>query len=235
MEGEPEDRERRTLTPAVLASALFLAACGTFAVTFVAARGGLQLPIGATQAPVAVASPEPTLLPTPAPLPSPEPTVESTPEPTASAIPTVPPTVAPTEVPPFALPTLKPGDPLLALPKCPGHPLCFLYVVQRNDTMIRILNRYNLDQDVILALNPKITDPRLIVVGQTMYLGRNRFVRLDPCPNGERCFLYKVVQGDSINEIAARYAISADAIRAANPTMPRPIVPGLVLKLPYPG
>jgi hypothetical protein len=57
VEGEPEDRERRTLTPAVLAAALFLAACATFAVTFVAARGGLQLPIGATQAPVAVASP----------------------------------------------------------------------------------------------------------------------------------------------------------------------------------
>jgi hypothetical protein len=234
VEGEPEERERRTLTPAVLASALFLAACATFAVTFVAARGGLQLPIGATPQPVAVASPEPTVLPTPAPSPSPEPTIEPTPEPTPTEIPTVPPTLAPTE-PPFALPTLKPGDPLLALANCPGHPLCFLYTVQRNDTMIRILNRYDLDQDVILALNPKISDPRLIVVGQTMYLGRNRFVRLDPCPNGERCFLYKVVQGDSINEIAARYAISADAIRAANPTMPRPIVPGVVLKLPYPG
>ena len=235
MEGEPDQRERRSLTPAVLASVLFLAACATFAITFVAARGGLQLPIGPTQPPVAVASPEPTVLPTPAPLPSPEPTIEPTVEPTPTITPTVPPTVAPTAVPPFALPTLKPGDPLLALERCPGHPLCFLYVVQRNDTMIRILNRYNLDQDVILALNPKITDPRLIVVGQTMYLGRNRFVRLDPCPNGERCFLYKVVQGDSLNEIAARYAISADAIRAANPTMPRPIVPGLVLKLPYPG
>ena len=235
MEGEPEHRERRSLTPAVLASVLFLAACATFAITFVAARGGLQLPIGATPPPVAVASPEPTVAPTPAPLPSPEPTVVQTPEPTPTTIPTVAPTVAPTAVPPFALPTLKPGDPLLALDRCPGHPLCFLYVVQRNDTMNRILARYDLNQDVVLALNPKITDPRIIVVGQTMYLGRNRFVRPDPCPNGERCFLYKVVQGDSVSDIAARYAISADAIRAANPTMPRPIVPGLVLKLPYPG
>ena len=235
MEPEPEQTERRSLTPAVLASALFLAACATFAITFVAARGGLQLPIGPTQPPVAVANPEPTALQTPAPLSTPEPTIEPTVAPTPTIVPTVPPTIAPTAVPPFALPTLKPGDPLLALERCTGHPLCFLYVVQRNDTMIRILNRYDLDQDVILALNPKITDPRLIVVGQRMYLGRNRFVRLDPCPNGERCFLYKVVNGDSITDIAARYAISADAIRAANPTMPRPIVPGLVLKLPYPG
>ena len=235
MEAEPEQPERRSLTPAVLASVLFLAACATFAITFVAARGGLQLPIGPTQPPVAVASPEPTALPTQVPLPTPEPTVEPTVEPTPTTIPTVPPTIAPTAPPPFALPPLKPGDPLLALARCPGHPLCFLYVVQRNDTMIRIVARYDLDQDVVLALNPKITDPRLIVVGQTMYLGRDRFVRLDPCPNGERCFLYKVVQGDSVNEIAARYAITADSIRAANPTMPRPIVPGLVLKLPYPG
>jgi hypothetical protein len=235
VEGEPEQPERRSLTPAVLASALFLAACATFAVTFVAARGGLTLPVGATSPPVALASPEPTVLPTPAPLPSPEPTIEPNVEPTQTAIPTAPATVAPTAVPPFALPTLKPGDPLLALDKCPGHPLCFLYVVQRNDTMIRIVARYDLDEDVVLALNPKITDPRVVVVGQTMDLGRDRFVRLDPCPNGERCFLYKVVEGDSVSDIAARYAISADAIRAANPTMPRPIVPGLVLKLPYPG
>jgi LysM domain-containing protein len=235
LEGEPEQPERRSLTPAVLASALFLAACATFAVTFVAARGGLTLPIGATAPPVALASPEPTVLVTPAPLPSTEPTIEATVEPTQTAIPTAPATVAPTSVPPFALPPLKPGDPLLALDKCPGHPLCFVYVVQRNDTMIRIVARYDLDEDVVLALNPKITDPRVVVVGQTMYLGRDRFVRLDPCPNGERCFLYKVVQGDSVSDIAARYAISADAIRAANPTMPRPIVPGLILKLPYPG
>ena len=235
MEGEPEQPERRSLTPAVLASVLFLAACATFAVTFVAARGGLTLPIGATPPPVALASPAPTVQPTPAPPPSPEPTIEPTVAPTQTAIPTAPATVAPTAVPPFALPPLKPGDPLLALDRCPGHPLCFLYVVQRNDTMIRIVARYDLDEDVVLALNPKITDPRVVVVGQTMYLGRDRFVRLDPCPNGERCFLYKVVQGDSVSDIAARYAISADAIRAANPTMPRPIVPGLVLKLPYPG
>jgi hypothetical protein len=228
VEDRSGQRPRRTLTPAVLASALFVAACATFAVTFVAARGGLQLPVGPTTPPVAIATSEPTIGPTPAPLPTPAPTPVPTLEPTP--IPTLPPTPAP-----FALPTLKPGDPLLALEQCADHPRCFLYVVQRNDTMIRILNRYDLDLDIVLALNPRITDPRLIVVGQRMYLGRDRFVRLDPCPNGERCFLYVVVKGDSVNEIADRYAITADSIRAANPTMPVPIVPGLVLKLPFPG
>jgi hypothetical protein len=224
--GEAGQRQRRTLTPAVLASVVFVAACATFAITFVAARGGLQLPVGLTPPPVAIASSEPTLEATPGPLPTPEPTVAASVAPIPTAAPTVP---------PFALPTLKPNDPLLALEQCPGHPACFLYVVRRNDTMNRILNRYNLDVEVVLALNPKLQDPSLIVVGQTLYLGRDRFARLDPCPNGERCFLYVVVRGDSVKDIAARYGITAQSILDANPTMPHPIVPHLVLKLPYPG
>jgi len=232
MEDQPERRERRILTPAVLASALFVAACGTFAISFVAARGGLQLPTSGTPPPVAVATTEPTVMATSAPLASPEPTLAATPEPTVAVTPE--PTLAPT-APPFALPPFKQNDPLRSLPRCPGHPSCALYVVQRGDTMNRILNRYNLDLDVVLAMNPKIKDPALIVVGQTLYLGRDRFARLDLCPNGDRCFLYVVVKGDSVKEIADRYGITQDAIRGANPTMPNPIVPGLELKLPYPG
>ena len=230
MEGPTEHRERRTLTPAVVSAALFAAACATFAATFVAARGGLQLPVAATPPPVAVASAEPTVLPPPEPLSSPAPSA-GTVEP--SPIPTVEPT-APATTPPFALPTMKPRDPLLALDQCPEHPSCFIYIVQRSDTFNRILGRYDLKEAVILALNPKLDDPSLIVVGQKLYLGRNRFARLDPCPNGERCFLYVVVKGDSVKDIAARYGITEDDIFEANPTMPHPIVPGLVLKLPYP-
>jgi hypothetical protein len=234
MEEQSERRERRILTPAVLASVLFMAACATFAISFVAARGGLQLPISPTIPPAAVATEQPTLLPTPEPLGSPAPSVAVTPEPTIPAEPSLAPTVPPT-APPFALPAFKQNDPLRALDRCPGHPSCALYVVQRGDTMNRILNRYNLDLDVVLAMNPKVKDPALIVVGQTLYLGRNRFARLDLCPNGERCFLYVVVKGDSVKEIADRYGITSDSIRQANPTMPNPIVPGLKLKLPYPG
>jgi hypothetical protein len=230
MEDQPEQRERRILTPAVLASALFVAACATFAISFVAARGGLQLPIAATPPPVAIATAEPTVVPTPGPLSTPAPSGA----PPATPPPTLAPTPPPTQPPGFALPTLKPSDPLLDLEQCPNHPVCFQYVVQRGDTMNRILNRYNLNLDVVLALNPKLDDPSLIVVGHTLYLGRSRFARLDPCPNGERCFLYVVIKGDSVKDIAATYGITEDAIFDANPTMPHPIVPDLVLKLPYP-
>jgi LysM domain len=230
-ERQPEPRERRILTPAVLASGLFVAACATFAISFVAARGGLELPTNATPPPVAVATTEPTLAPTLEPPASPQPSVA----PSSTPIPTPEASAPPTAPPPFVVPALKPGDPLRKLDPCPGHPACVIYIVQRNDTFGRILNRYNLNQAVILALNPKLNDPSLIVVGQKLYLGRDRFARLDPCPNGERCFLYTVVKGDSVKEIAARYGITQSSIHDANPTMPNPIVPKLVLKLPYPG
>jgi LysM domain len=238
---QPEHRERRILTPAVLASALFVAACATFAISFVAARGGLQLPIAGTPPPVAVASNQPTTLPTPEPLESPAASVASTappatePSPEPTLEPTAPPPTPPATEAPFALPAIKPGDPLLKLDRCSDHPVCFIYVVRRNDTMSRILGRYDLDLEVVLALNPQIDDPSIIVVGHRMYLGRDRFARLDLCPNGERCLLYKVVSGDSLKEIADRYAITVEAIRDANPGMEIPIQPKDVLKLPYPG
>src|SRR6478672_8735397 len=105
MQDQPERREHRVMTPAVVASALFVAACATFAISFVAARGGLHLVPGATPPPVAVATPEPP--------PSPEQTLAPTAPPVTPA-PTLEPTLAPTE-PPFALATMKPGDPLLTL------------------------------------------------------------------------------------------------------------------------
>ena len=242
MQDQPEQRERRILTPAVLASALFVAACATFAISFVAARGGLQLPTSSTSPttpPVAVESSAPTELPSPEPLSTPQPSVAPTVGPTEAPIATVAPSVAPTvrpTQPPFALPAFKRGDPLRALPTCSAdHPACARYVVQRGDTMNRILGRFDLDLAVVEALNPRLRDPSLIVVGQTLFLGRDRFARLDYCPNGERCFLYTVIKGDSVKGIASRYGITSNAITTANPTMPSPIVPGLVLKLPYPG
>src|SRR5881409_7306 len=99
-EREPEPRERRILTPAVLASALFVAACATFAMSFVAARGGLQLPVAATPPPVALATSEPSVGPTPGSISTPAPSLPSTP------IPTLEPTPIPT-VRPFAVPTIK--------------------------------------------------------------------------------------------------------------------------------
>ena len=232
MDGPTGQLERRTLTPAVLASALFVAASAVFAITFVAGRGGLDMPV-ASRGPVAVASPEPTLAGPTLPPPTPVPTLlPATQAPTAP--PTVPPTVAPTPEPTVPPPSFDPNDPLLALPECPKHPGCFMYVIQRNDTMSGIVSRYLLSLTVVLALNPQVRDPAVIVTGTTLYLGRDPFVRLDPCPDEPECFLYTVVSGDSLAAIASRYGLTVQKIRNQNPGMPRPLHVGQVIELPHP-
>jgi nucleoid-associated protein YgaU len=231
VDDESAARDRRTVTPAIVASAVFLAACAVFAIAFVGARGGLQMPVAGTAPPVAEASAEPT---------EPGATAAATVPPVTivpptlapTIAPTPAPTIAPTPVPTFAIPTLEPGDPLLALAECPDHPGCFRYIVVRGDTLSSIISRYLLDIDVLQALNPELVDPNLVVVGQVLFLGRDPLARLDPCPDGEACALYVVEAGDSIAEIADRYLLTRDAILAANPALPRPIEPGQVIKLP---
>jgi hypothetical protein len=235
LDGPTGQLERRTLTPAVLASALFVAASAVFAVTFVAGRGGLDMPV-ASRGPVAVASPEPSLLGPSAPPATAvvTPAPATLPPPTA-APPTAAPTVAPSAAPPTAAPpTLDPDDPLLALPECPDHPGCFVYVIQRFDTMSGIVSRYLLSLTVVLALNPELSDPSVIVTGQTLYLGRSPFVRLDPCPDQPACSLYVVVSGDSLAGIAARFGLTVEQIRDQNPGMARPLSVGQVIELPHP-
>ncbi len=235
MDGPTGQIERRTLTPAVLASALFVAACAVFAVTFVAGRGGLDMPI-ASREPVAVASPAPSVLGTaPPPATADATAAPATLTPPSVAPPTAAPTAAPTVAPPTAAPpTLDPDDPLLALPECPDRPGCFVYVIQRSDTMSGVVSRYLLSLTVVLALNPQVADPSVIVTGQTLYLGRSPFVRLEPCPDQPACSVYVVISGDSLAGIAARFGLTVEQIRDQNPGMARPLSAGQVIELPHP-
>jgi len=237
VDGSRKPEGRRTLTPAVLSSAAFTAACALFAVTFVAARGGLQMPIAPTSPPVAVASQGPTAAPPEPPLTEPPGTPSPTTEPTAAATappPTVEPTAEPAPRRTFALPTLRPNDPLAALPECRGYPACYAYVVQRGDSLTGLADKFLVGTNTMLALNPELTDRTLLRTGQVIYLGRSPFVRLDPCPNAEPCSLYVVASGDSLDGIAGRYGLTSERVLAANPSMPRPIVVGQVIRLPHP-
>lgn len=73
--------------------------------------------------------------------------------------------------------TIVPGQtvylgrsPVVRLDPCPDRSGCYLYVVRSGDRLSTIAGRYDTTTTAILALNPGITDPNSIRVGQTIRL-----------------------------------------------------------------
>lgn len=224
---------RRTLTPAVVASSLFTVACAAIAITFVAARGGLELPVAPARTQAAIASAATTAAPTAA----------STLAPSMSVAPTLAPTPArslePTQPPETPAPSAEPttsADPLAVLPGCPDHPGCYEYTVRRGDTLSGVASRYAIPLSTVRALNPDLDAAGTIVVGHVIYLGREPYLRLDACGGESRdCYLYVVRAGDGLSTIAARFGLTVDAILDANPDIPNAntIYSGQVIRLQY--
>ena len=237
MDGSGRVAERRTLTPAVIASAVFAVACAAIAVTFVAARGGLQLPVAPGSSQAAVASVAPSAAPTSAPATN----LPSSAPPTPTAAPTLPPASpsdAPAETPeptPAGTPDGTP-DALAALPGCPDHPGCYEYMVRRGDTLSGVASRYAIPLSTVRALNPELDAAGTIVVGRVLYLGREPWLRLERCGDAAGCYLYVVRPGDGLSTIAARFELTVEAILDANPQVPNAntIYSGQVIRLQYP-
>jgi len=229
---------RGALTPAVVAAAAFATLAALASVAFVTARGGLALPVAATETPpvFAAASPPlpaeqtPAATPSEAPIGSsiaPTPSTEATPEPSAPA------EASPSPPgPPIPAASLDPRDPLAALPPCPSHPGCYLYTVRRGDTYSGVSDRFGVGIWIMTALNPEVGNRQIVLVGQTLYLGHDPTARLDLCPDGT-CHLYVVRAGDTLSAIAGRYGLSVAGIEASNPSLePSRIVSGEVIRLP---
>ncbi|MBI2782195.1 MAG: LysM peptidoglycan-binding domain-containing protein [Chloroflexi bacterium] len=224
-----------TLTPAVLASALFVVASAIVAITFVAARGGLQMPIAPSGSDVAVASAGTGPVPS-----APSSLAPSTLAPSASLGPSATPAAtpqptAPSSAPPSPTPAGSP-DPLTALPGCPNIPGCYEYLIKRGDSLSGVASHYAIPVSIVRALNPEITDPGTIVAGEILYLGRDPFLRLPPCDAVPNCSLYTIQPGDRLSTIAGRFGITVPAILAANPqiTDSNAIYSGQVIRLPHP-
>ena len=221
---------RRTLTPAVLLAVIFTTACALATVAFVAARGGLDLPLAmpaasdvarASVAPSAAESPAGTSVPSPS---------DTVPTPSGSPVTTPAPTITPAPTPG---PT---PDPLTALPACPDRPGCYEYTIRRGDTLSTISDRWEIPLRTLEALNPQLASPGTIVVGQTLFLGRTPLVSLPACPDAPACYLYVVRPGDRLSTIAGRYQVAIQMILAFNPkiTDPNAIFSGQTIRLPGP-
>jgi peptidoglycan DL-endopeptidase LytE len=95
-----------------------------------------------------------------------------------------------------------------------------VYTVQRGDTLKSIARQFETTTAVLLQLNPNITSPNLIHVGQRVIV---------PVPSNT----YIVQRGDSLGEIAKRFDTSVSALLRLNPqiTDPHLIVTGQVIRI----
>ena len=141
------------------------------ALAFTAVRGGLDLVAG----PGASASPAPTAA-AGTPRPSPAATSGATappsttgPSPTSMATPpsSVPAaTLVPSAGPSPAATPAQLDPRYKGLKPCPDRPDCYLYVVQRGDTLTSIAASFGIPLEVVRVLNPELRNPSLIRVGQ---------------------------------------------------------------------
>jgi LysM repeat protein len=84
-----------------------------------------------------------------------------------------------------------------------------LYYAQSGDTLRKIAAKFNTSVDAILRVNPQITNPNVIYVGQAISI-----------PAGVST--YAVQKGDTLRMIANKFGITVDGLLALNPNIKNP-------------
>jgi LysM repeat protein len=157
---------------------------------------------------------------------TPTPTETVTPSPTATA------TQTPTETP-TSIPTDVPTPTETATPSLP-----FIYVVQEDETLWDISQKFNVDLPSLYALNPEKLNPANPVIYPNMEILIPPPGQLLPSPTvpaAAGTYEYIVQRGDNLEMIALRYESTVDAILEANKdilTDRNDIREGQVLKIP---
>ena len=95
-----------------------------------------------------------------------------------------------------------------------------LYYAQSGDTLRKIAAKFNTSVDAILKVNPQITNPNLIYVGQAIAI-----------PAGVST--YAVQRGDTLRIIANKFGTTVDSLLSLNPNIKNPnlIYVGQVLRV----
>ena len=159
------------LTPAILAALLVLAASFALSVGFVVANGGMDLPVGPSQAAVSSVEPSPSDA-APAPSQPVESAAPASPTPSASArvdAATATPTAALTPSP-AATPQPSPSsDRYELLSPCGDETDCWIYTVREGDNLVSIARYFGIPLDVVQERNPW-TETTGLVAGQELRL-----------------------------------------------------------------
>jgi lysozyme len=97
---------------------------------------------------------------------------------------------------------VSPTTPPPTMPPASGQ----FYYVKKGDTLRIIAAKFNTTVDAILKVNPKITNPNVIYVGQAITL-----------PSG--LSTYVVQKGDTLKSIASRYGTTVEKLLGLNPSV----------------
>ena len=182
----------------------------------------------------------PTFTPTASrtPTPSITPITSATPIPSDTSVPTsttVPtatrtrPPSTPTSQPAVSSPTTLSRAPTASTPVAAASPSAQTYTIKAGDTLSEIATRFGVSSAALAEAN-RITNAALIRHGQVLVIPTAGTA----APASAQT--YTVKAGDTLSEIAARFGVSASALRNANNITNAALIrPGQVLAIPVPG
>lgn len=111
-----------------------------------------------------------------------------------------------------------------------------IHMVKQGDTLYSIAQKYHVDLDKLIEINPQITNPDQIDVGMKVKIPSSPVSVYEP-PAGSYAHKHVVKQGDTLWKLAQQHGIPLQAMIDANPQLKNPnvLLTGEIVYIPHPG